>query len=368
MSLLDIHRTHDLAESISLDLTLGDLLDEPGLHELRSMPIAYGTSRGGEALRGLVGADLGVEASEVLITQGSALALFLIALERCRGPEDEAVIVRPTFPPTLDAVRATGARVIEHTLRFADGYRLNLGSLERSLSPRTRLVSLATPQNPSGVRIRADQLSELVRLMDRACPGAVLVVDETYREATFDGNVPPSFAPEGGRVVVTGSISKAHGAPGLRIGWLATKDRELMERMRRAKMNTVICTPGLDEHLACVVLRRAPQILGARSKILAEAMGELEAWHRDHAALVDWVRPEGGALCCFRLREGAYDDAGVERFFKAQEAYDVRVAAGTWFGDEPRVLRLGFGYMPGERLGRALDALGAALRSALVPT
>ena len=82
---------------------------------------------------------------------------------------------------------------------------------------------------------------------------------------------------------------------------------------------------------------------------------------------VDWVRPDAGALCCVRLKPGVFDEFAVERFYQALANKGTRVANGTWFGDEARVFRLGFGLLPMAELGDALAALAAALKEAAQP-
>ena len=81
-----------------------------------------------------------------------------------------------------------------------------------------------------------------------------------------------------------------------------------------------------------------------------------------HAGQVDWVRPDAGALCCVRLNPAVFDDAAVTRFYDGLARHDVRVAPGTWFGDEQRVFRLGFGFMPMADLEAGLAALTSTLR------
>ena len=139
ISLLDTHRTHNLGESTSQDLRLGELLDEATLAELAELRLGYGSSLGLAALREEIARDCGVAPGEVLVTTGAALALFLVALELCRGAEDEIVVVTPCFPSTVGAMRASGATVRPHRLTFADGYRLNAEALAAGLSERTRL-------------------------------------------------------------------------------------------------------------------------------------------------------------------------------------------------------------------------------------
>jgi DNA-binding transcriptional MocR family regulator len=86
---------------------------------------------------------------------------------------------------------------------------------------------------------------------------------------------------------------------------------------------------------------------------------------QENSHLVEWVRPDAGALCCVRLKTKRFDDAAIDRFNKALAKQGVRLAKGLWFGDEPRVFRLGFGFLPEAELKAALDGLAAAIRQSV---
>lgn len=147
-------------------------------------------------------------------------------------------------------------------------------------------------------------------------PDSVVLVDETYRESVYgDDPIPASAARMSPRVVTVSSLSKAHGAPGLRVGWLTTADAELHERLREAKFATTIACSTVDELLATQVLRRRAEILAPRAKRLGAALAELE----------------------------------------------TRVAPGSWFGEHDRVFRLDFGHLSTEDFTAALDRLAEAL-------
>jgi DNA-binding transcriptional MocR family regulator len=165
-------------------------------------------------------------------------------------------------------------------------------------------------------------------------------------------------------VIITGSLSKCHGAPGLRIGWAIVRDKALREQMVLGKFNTVIANSTIDEMLGLRVLTQAESIIAARRKHLGEGLARTAAWVARNAALVEWVKPDAGALCCVRLRSDQFDRAAVARFHAALAALDARVGDGTWFGEEPRVFRLGFGFLPIPELELALGALSTALQQA----
>jgi aspartate/methionine/tyrosine aminotransferase len=289
------------------------------------------------------------------VTVGAVEAMFLLAQQRCT-PGGRALVVGPCFPPALAVPQGLGAPVDLVPLTFDSGYHLDVDAVAAVLTPATRLVSLALPQNPSGVSATVAEVRALVSAVEERTPDAVVLVDETYRESTYgDTPIPASTAALGPRVVTCSSLSKAHGAPGLRIGWLTCTDPDLYERLRNAKFVTTIACSGPDEFLATQVLRRRDEVLGPRAAALAVALAELEKGMADQP--VELVRPDGGALCCLRLPPGT----DVPAFHARLAARDVRVAPGAWFGDDDRVFRVGFGHLPPAEFTEALDRLADAL-------
>lgn len=367
ISLLDVGRAFNLAESTTKDLTFGELLDMVDTEAIRDLSLGYGTASGNAELRSVIGEATGVAAHEVITTQGTALGLFLLAFELCR-PGDEVVLLTPCFPPSRDALVANGVTVVEVPTRFDDGFRIDVGAVTAALSPATRLVSIATPQNPTGVSTPAAEIAALLESMAERAPDAFLFVDETYREAVYGtATIAPSVASLDARVITAASISKALGAPGLRTGWLTVRDPELLARLQVAKMNTVISGSVLDEALAAILLRQREMVLSPRRALLAEALDHLARWCDAEISRIEWVRPDAGALCCMRLRQAAYDDDAVERFWGALADHDLQLAGGDWFGASRRMFRLGFGYLPLDRFPAALEALSRALAATQDP-
>lgn len=362
ISLVGAAPRYDLAESVGPDLHLNELVRES---ELGDIALAYGTAAGDPRLRQAIAAAHGVDADDVVITVGGMHALFLTAFILCeRGAP--AVTTTPLFPLARTALEAVGAWVSTLPLAFDNGYQPDLGELRRLLTPQTRLVSLATPQNPSGVAIPHTTIEDILALMAEICPEAHLLVDETYRDAVYGDNEPAASAIDLSRQVIScASLSKCHGAPGLRLGWAITRDPGLREQLVVGKFSTVIACSAVDEALALKVLEQRQPIIGARRRQLADGLARTEAWVREHRDLVDWLRPDAGALCCVRLKPAMFDDAAVTRFYESLPAHGVRVGTGLWFGEAARVFRLGFGLLPMPELDAALRGLGAAVRQAV---
>jgi aspartate/methionine/tyrosine aminotransferase len=353
----------NLAESTTLSLTFGELIalvDEAGLRDLR---LDYGPIEGSAALRGIVGRACGVRPDHVLTTHGATVGLSLVTREL--GDDGEVVLATPCFSPVRQGCAAGRAGTRHVRLEFDEGYRLAPGRVAAVIGPATRLVCLASPHNPSGVRIGARTVRDVLALMAERSPKAFLLVDETFREATYDAEAAPaSVAGLDPRVITCGSVSKAHGAPGLRVGWLTIPDDGLRARLTEAKVNATGPVSPLDEALAVALLSRREAVLAPRAGALGRALETVEVWRAGEAHRLDWIRPEAGALCCLRLRRARFDAAAVARFWTALSARGVALAPGGWFGEAERIFRLGFGHVSAEDLPGALAAISGALDQA----
>lgn len=362
MSLTEEVPRYDLAESVGPDIHVRDLLSGEEMGEFASVALGYGTAAGDPRLRQKIAELQGCDADNVVVTIGGMHALFLIAFILCE-PGDEAVTTAPLFPNARNVLASVGAKIKTIPLSFDAGYQLDLEVMRQALSSKTRLVSLASPQNPSGVALSHDTLTAVLTLMDQICPDAYLLVDETYREAVYAENEPQASAVSlSSRVVACTSLSKCHGAPGLRLGWAVTQDTKLREQLVLGKFTTVIACSMVDEALALRVLEQADDIIGARRKHLQDGLSRTAAWVEANSEFVDWVRPDAGALCCVRLKPEHFDEAAIARFHESLNQAETRVADGAWFGDEAGVFRLGFGLMEMPDLEAGLQALSSALR------
>jgi aspartate/methionine/tyrosine aminotransferase len=352
MALIGPAPRYDLAESIGPALHLRDILASDDI------ALGYGSAAGDPALRAAIAERHGVTPDDVVVTVGGVHALFLLAFVLCeRG--DEAVTTSPVFALARSALEAVGARVHTVKVDFDNRYQPDAMDVQAALSERTKLVVLASPQNPSGVAIPHTTIQAILHTMQQTCPNATLLIDETFREAAYgDTPITPSAIGLSSKIVSIASLSKCHGAPGLRIGWAITRDPILRQQLVVGKFSTVISCSTVDEALALGVLRQNQQ---TRRDHFATGLATTEAWVRNNARHIEWVRPDAGAICCVRLRPGIFDDEAVNRFYDDLTNQGVRVGNGTWFGDEARIFRLGFGLLTMQDLDAALAVVSSAL-------
>jgi aspartate/methionine/tyrosine aminotransferase len=232
------------------------------------------------------------------------------------------------------------------------------------MTPRTRLVSLTTPHNPTGSAMDEATLGAVIGLVERA--GARLLLDETYREMTF-GEPLPVAAGLSPSVVSVSSLSKTYGLPGIRIGWLVTRDRGLRDRFLAAKEQILISGSLVDETIALHALRRRPGWLPAIRARIDEAFGMTAHWLDGHDGL-EWVPPRGGVVGFPRIRPEVAARTDADAFYRILfEEHATIVGPGHWF-EQPRThFRLGYGWPTLDELREGLHAIDTALAAAQTP-
>jgi len=364
ITLLDSNLTYNLAESTSQDLKLQDVLSDSFFSELAKISLGYSTSKGNSILRDLIGSKLDVHPDNVLITNGASGAIFLTIMSLC-SIGDEVITTEPNFPCTLDIIPALGAVRKTVKVRFEDNFKLNIKELEELLNLKTKLLILVSPNNPTGTSQDLQTIMEIEKLVARKSPDAFILLDETYREATYGIAPARSVAGISERILSTSSLSKAHGSPGIRVGWLSCSHKVLMQQLTLAKMNSVISHSKVDEALAIEILKCEKTLLLLKGEVLKEELTIVENWINKNERYIEWVKPDAGALCCVRLKKEMFSDEQVEKFYQSAKNNELQLASGAWFGLDKRCIRLGFGFLPKEKLPVALKIFESSFVCAL---
>lgn len=336
-----------------------ELADEDGARRWADLRLGYTESSGDPALRAAI-AELyeGVAPDDVLVFAGAEEAIFALH-NVLLGPGDHAVVVRPAYQSLAEVARAAGAEVTRVDLRESDGWRLDLAEVRAALRPTTRLILINEPHNPTGGLMSRATFDGLVAIAAEA--GAHLIVDEVYRFLEFDpADRLPAGADALARGVSIGVMSKSFAMAGLRIGWVATRDRELLAKLAAFKDYTTICNSAPAEVLSIIALRARDSVLARNRGIVASNLPLLDAFFARWAGVFEWVRPRGGSIGFPRLLA----DLPIEHFAgDLVEATGVLVLPGTVFADSGNHFRLGFGRtnMP-EALARLEEYATRTLR------
>jgi len=343
---------NNLSESSISDRKLSDF----GL-TVPDLTLLYNDHRGAPSLRQSIIADEpDLRADDVLITAGAAGALFIISTSLLAA-RDHLVVVRPNYATNLETPRAIGCDITFVDLSFESAFQLDLERIEAALRPTTRIISVTTPHNPTGVSLAAAELRSLATIAERH--GCRLVVDETYRDLSY-GELPPLAASLGPHVISVSSLSKAFGAPGLRLGWLVTADPALQELFLAAKEQMSICGSVVHEWIAEQILARRREIL---AMTLLEMRWRLQLVSRWMASepLLEWVPPTGGVICLPRMVSPP--PGGIAAFYERLLAvHGTYVGPGHWFELPDRYFRLGYGWPTRAELEAGLEGISKALR------
>jgi hypothetical protein len=302
-------------------------------------------------LKEAIAARYGVTAEQVVTAQGTSMANFL-AMATLLERGDEVLIEHPAYDPLLAAAAYLGADIQRFHRRFEDGYQLDLDELKRLLSPRTRLIVLTSPHNPSGVTVDAAALRQLAELA--AGVGARLLIDEVYRDILFE-DAPPSAVHLGPHVLATSSLTKSYGLSGLRCGWILCNP-DLAKRMGR--MNDLFGAVGSmpSDSLSVAAFRQLDRLLARTRAMIEPNTALVHQFLREHGDLLDCVTPPRSMIVFPRLRR--HDDS--QPLHDALRRLETSIVPGRFF-EAPRHFRLGFAVKT-EDVGIGLENLSRVLR------
>ena len=293
----------------------------------------------------------------MLITAGAAEANYL-AIMQLLQPGDEIVIETPGWPQAEVLAKAIRAKVVKVERQEADAWALPLDDLAKAVGPKTKMIFITNPNNPTGDLLGQSEMAELVRIADGV--GAWLLVDEVYAGLEWDGPRGPSVAGMYARGITTGSVSKALGLQGLRTGWLICPDAQMVMDAVILRENASEIMNIMGEVIAEVALRPARYAMAmekARSEGAAN-LAQMDAWVKAQEGL-SWIAPRAGLIGLGRLPQGIDSDAFAK--FLLGDPYRTFLLPGSAY-DQPGHIRLGVGGGAGVNLSDGLDRLAQALR------
>ena len=354
------HRVrYNLSESGVHPLTVGELIQIAGVDvAVDDIRLGYGQSNGSDALRELI-ADLypGAMAASVLVTVGGAEANFTCFWHLFES-EGKAAIILPTYGQVPGLLESFGSRLSPVQLLEQNGWQPDLEALEQALAEGARFVLVTNPNNPTGVSLTRESMDAIAELTERH--GAWIMADEVYAgaETNVDTNAEatPSFWGCHDRVLITNSLSKAYGLPGLRLGWIVGPVDQIGELWGRTDYTT-IAPANVSDALACVALEpnTRARIIERTRGIVRANLGLVKSWMAEQSGRFSYQSPDAGAICYAR-----YDAAinSTEFAEKLRLEKDVLVVPGDHFGMD-HYLRIGFGN-PADELLEALDLVREA--------
>ena len=344
---------YNLSESGVHPLSFTELTggDPAALARLANQELGYSQTNGTVALRERIAALYpGTTPDHILVTNGTAEANY-VTIWSLLEADDEIVLMLPNYMQIWGLARGFRGQVKPFYLREKDAWSPDLDELRRAISPKTRLIAVCNPNNPTGAILSESARQAIVEAA--ASVGAWLLADEVYQGAEREDAHTPSFWGSYEKVIVTNGLSKAYGLPGLRIGWIVAPP-EITARLWSYRDYTTIAPGNLSDHIAQLalvpetrawILARTRQILRTNYPLVAE-------WLQAHAEMFQFTPPRAGAIVFMRYARDFNSTALTD---KLREEQSVLIVPGDYFGLDHH-LRLGYGS-PAEYLQTGLKRI-----------
>lgn len=334
----------NLSESGVLPLRVEEIIqgvEDPA--KFLALGLKYPESDGSELLRERIASWYGTTAEHILVTNGGSEANFT-ALWGLLEKGDHAAVMLPNYLQAWGLSRAYAARTNAfHLVERSDNgkmrWALDIDGLQRAVSKRTRVIVVTNPNNPTGGVLTESEMQEVVRVARKA--NAWLLVDEIYRGAEVSGPLTPTFWDRYDKLLITSGLSKAFGAPGLRIGWIAGP-RKTIEKLKSYHDYTTLTPTMLSDRLARMVMEpaRREKILERTRAIIRRNLPKLEAWIHSHYDIFTYIPPVAGAITFFRYK---LPISSAALFDKLRKERSVLITPGDHFG-VGKYIRVGYGY------------------------
>lgn len=332
---------HNISASCAAPTSTGDLLGlaGPGAAErYLGLGLDYIENPGSFALRSQVARWFpGLGTDDIQITTGASEGIFLL-LNSLLDPGDSIIVEEPIYQSLHEVARSIGVRIKPWVLREENGFIPDLDDLEALIEPSDKMVAVNHPHSPTGAVLNRPQLRRLGEITARH--GLILVSDEVYSGIVYDpdDDLPPAAAVFPHAVSI-GDITKAYGLGGLRIGWIAARNRDILTQCSSMRDYTTMCSAAPSEFLAAIALEHRSAILAEKIQIARRNMDVFKQFVTSNADLLSWVPPRGGftAFPAYRLNVSSRD-------FCSQliSRNNVLLLPGETFGRDGH-FRIGFG-------------------------
>ena len=321
-------------------MSIGDLLamEEGAAENFQNVWLGYTESQGSPTLRKeICKLYETIQPEDILVHTGAGEAIYLFMFAAFEE-YDHVIVHSPGYQSLAEVARAAGCEASPWWAREENDWALDLDELRGLLRTNTRAIIINTPHNPTGYLMsRADYeaVHQIAKEND-----ILLFSDEVYRESEYDPAARlPAGCDLGEHAISLGVTSKTYGLAGLRIGWVATKNRKIYDSMAALKDYTTICNSAPSEYLAEVAMRNRQKLAARNLTIIKNNLRTMEDFFSRHIDLFSWVRPRAGSMAFPRYLAG-----DVESFCdEVVREVGVLLLPGSVYDDAGNHFRLGMG-------------------------
>jgi aspartate/methionine/tyrosine aminotransferase len=347
---------YNLCESSVADCSLADIgFLNPAIK------LAYTDHKGKPELRQLIANQYSnIDPDELLLTCGAAAALFMVNTSLLTSA-DHLVVVQPNYATNIEVPKAIGCNISYISLTLENNWKLSIDAIANAILPNTKLISITSPHNPTGMVFSEAELKAVIQLAEDK--DIYLLVDETYRDICFPTPYPLA-ASLSDKVISISSVSKAYGLPGIRLGWLVTKHKQLFEKLLAAKEMIYITNSILDEEACYVFLQKKDHWTTMINEKAKDNLAILTTWLQLETRL-QCILPAGGVVCFPAIKAAA--NINLPLFYtKLMKQYKTMVGPGHWFDMPDSYMRIGFAWIDKTTLKKGLENISDCLDECVI--
>lgn len=345
---------YNLSESGVHPVTLRELLDDnpDKINDLLATELNYPHVNGIPELRKNIAALYnGATPDNVLVTVGAIEANY-ISIRTMLNAGDEIVVMLPNYMQIWGVAKNHEYDLKTVHLREENGWALDIDELNETVSPKTKLIAICNPNNPTGHILSEAEMDAIIAAADKV--GAWILADEVYGGAErLTDEQTPSFYGRYDKVLAVGSMSKAYGLPGLRIGWVVAPVDTIDDIWARHEYITISAT-ALSNKLAALALSPEvrPRIIQRTRDYIRKGYGFLEEWMNKHEDMFSLTPPQAAAISFVRYNLDINSTELMDRLLKEKSLF---IVAGDHFGMD-KFVRISYG-LPEDYLTPALDRI-----------
>ncbi len=330
-------------------------LEENAQDKFMDLYLGYTETRGHPELRQVI-ANLyeTIEEEDIIVFAGAEEGVFC-ALNAILGQGDQYIVQHPNYQSLEEIPKSIGCKVDQWKMSHLDNWECDMDFVHDKVGPSTKAIAVINPHNPTGSLMTRADIDDLVSIAARY--GSYIFSDEVYRLSEYHKeDALPALCDIYDKAISLGVLSKSLGLPGLRIGWIATRDKEALSKIAQIKDFITICNSAPSEFLSTIALKNVTKLANRNLDIIQSNLLLLDQFFDNYQYVVKWVRPKSGPITLAEI----IPSVDMEAFcMDLRESEGVLLLPGSIFDYDNQHFRIGFGRanMPEalERFSRFLD-------------
>jgi len=321
-------------------MSIAELLafEPDAAQKFQNVWLGYTESQGSPALRAeICKLYETIQPNEILVYTGAEEAIFVFMFAALQ-PGGHVIVHSPGYQSLADVARAAGCDVSLWRAREENNWALDLDELRHLMRTNTKAIVINTLHNPTGYLMSREDYEAVHTFVQEN--NLLLFSDEVYRESEYDAATRlPAGCDIGEHAVSLGVTSKTYGLAGLRIGWIATKNNKIYQKVASLKDYTTICNSAPSEFLAEIAMRNRQKLSERNLGIIKNNLAVMDGFFAGYSSRFSWVRPRAGSMAFPRYLDGSVEEFCDELVKKS----GVLLLPGSVYDDSDNHFRLGLG-------------------------